>query len=274
MDAVGALYSTCRRALASPEDSPERALARSALARRARKWGCTRATYEWLGSRQHLDAAVVMEREMETGAMAVEAFDFFILYTAWLSRQDAAIFQEKAERGEKPAPLRNAMSVEHDRDDWGEAFFQDEHSAWVGGSSMQLHAALDESPPAVLLLAGVTRVEHLCKPAAIGEGAHDFDFLTFTEFTRTWELPKSKKVFAAYEETCGKLRERCADTAPWFCGEYRMVQPMVRPRTSRQLWDGVKMIGPNAGHARRVASRRRLPGAERQRCVHRAAEAG
>ena len=114
VDAVGALYSTCRRALASPEDSPERALARSALARRARKWGCTRATYEWLGSRQHLDAAVVMEREIETGAMAVEAFDFFILYTAWLSRQDTAIFQERAERGEKPAPLRNAMSVEHD----------------------------------------------------------------------------------------------------------------------------------------------------------------
>jgi hypothetical protein len=55
-----------------------------------------------------------MEREIETGAMAVEAFDFFILYTAWLSRQDTAIFQERAERGEKPAPLRNAMSVEHD----------------------------------------------------------------------------------------------------------------------------------------------------------------
>ena len=247
VDAVGALYSTCRRALASPEDSPERALARSALARRARKWGCTRATYEWLGSRQHLDAAVVMEREMETGAMAVEAFDFFILYTAWLSRQDTAIFQERAERGEKPAPLRNAMSVEHDRDEWGEAFFQDEHSAWVGGSSMQLHAALNESPPAVLLLAGVTRVEHLCKPAALGEGAHDFDFLTFTEFTKAWELPKSKKVFAAYEETCDKLRGRFAETAPWFCGEHRMVQPMVRPRTSRQLWDGVKMIGPNVG---------------------------
>ena len=60
------------------------------------------------------------------------------------------------------------MSVEHDRDEWGEAFFQDEHSAWVGGSSMQLHAALNESPPAVLLLAGVTRVEHMCKPAALG----------------------------------------------------------------------------------------------------------
>ena len=36
VDAVGALYSTCRRALASPEDSIERATARSALARRAR----------------------------------------------------------------------------------------------------------------------------------------------------------------------------------------------------------------------------------------------
>ena len=43
VDAVGSLYSTCRRALASPEDSPERALARSALARCARKWGCTSA---------------------------------------------------------------------------------------------------------------------------------------------------------------------------------------------------------------------------------------
>ena len=73
---------------------------------------------------------------------------------------------------------------------------------------MQLHAALNESPPAVLLLAGVTRVEHMCKPAALGEGAHDFDFLTFTEFTKAWELPRSKKVFAAYEETCGKLRGR------------------------------------------------------------------
>ena len=247
VDAVGALYSTCRRALASPEDSPERALARSALARRARKWGCTRATYEWLGSRQHLDAAVVMEREMESGAMAVEAFDFFILYTAWLTQQDAAIFQEKAGRGERPTPLRNAMSVEHDRDEWGEAFFQDEHSAWVGGSSRQLHAVLNESPPALLLLAGVTRVEHLCKPAVLGEGAHDFEFLTFTEFTKAWELPKSKRVFAAYEETCGKLRDRYAETAPWFCGEHRMVQSMVRPRTSRQLWDGVKMIGPNVG---------------------------
>ena len=109
--------------------------------------------------------------------MAVEAFDFFILYTAWLSRQDTAIFQERAERGEKPAPLRNAMSVVHDRDEWGEAFFQDEHSAWVGGSSRQLHAVLNESPPALLLLAGVTRVEHLCKPAVLGEGAHDFELL-------------------------------------------------------------------------------------------------
>eukprot|EP00964_Phaeocystis_antarctica_P127368 scaffold91050_cov26-Phaeocystis_antarctica.AAC.1 len=35
VDAVGSLFNTCRRALAAPEDSRERAAARSALARRA-----------------------------------------------------------------------------------------------------------------------------------------------------------------------------------------------------------------------------------------------
>ena len=36
VDAVGSLYNTCRRALASPEDSPERALARILV--RTRCW--------------------------------------------------------------------------------------------------------------------------------------------------------------------------------------------------------------------------------------------
>ena len=43
VDAASSLYNTCRRALASPEDSSERALARSALARRLRMWGCSKA---------------------------------------------------------------------------------------------------------------------------------------------------------------------------------------------------------------------------------------
>ena len=117
VDAVGSLYSTCRRALASPEDSSERALARSALARRARRWGCTCSPVEWLGSRAHLDTAVVMESEMESGRVTVEAFDFFILYTAWLTRHDGDIYQERAARGEKPAPLRDVLTLEHVQDD-------------------------------------------------------------------------------------------------------------------------------------------------------------
>ena len=43
----------------------------------------------------HLDTAVAMESEMESGRVTVEAFDFFILYTAWLTRQDGDIFQER-----------------------------------------------------------------------------------------------------------------------------------------------------------------------------------
>ena len=246
VDAVGSLYNTCRRALASPEDSPERALARSALARRARKWGCMQAPVDWLGSRQHLETAEVIEREMESGAMEVEAFDFFILYTAWLTKQDAELFQEKQERGEKPPPLRRAISVEHQQDDWGEALLHRDHAAWAGGKSRPLHGVLGESAPAVLLLAGVTRVEHLCKPAALGD-EQVCEFLTFGEFTKWWDLPKSRKVHAAYVWTCDKLRERCLGTSPWFDGQNRMTVPMVRTRTSRQLWDGVRLLGPSSG---------------------------
>ena len=146
---------------------------------------------------------------------------------------------ERVLRGEKPPPLRSAMAVEHDGDEWGEACFQDTHSAWVGGASRQLHSVLGGSPPAVFLLAGITRVEHLCRPAPRGEGAYSFEFLDFFEFAKLWELPRSKKVFTAYTETCATLRERCTEASAWFGGRYRMEQPMMRPRTARQLWDGV-----------------------------------
>ena len=73
VDAVGALYSTCRRALASPEDSIERATARSALARRARGWGCSVAPTSWLGSAEHLATAVEMEKAMEAKGGQMEA---------------------------------------------------------------------------------------------------------------------------------------------------------------------------------------------------------
>ena len=77
VDAIGALYNTCRRALASPEDSIERATARSALARRARGWGCSVAPTTWLGSAEHLATAVEMEELMEAKGARPEVFDFF-----------------------------------------------------------------------------------------------------------------------------------------------------------------------------------------------------
>ena len=43
VDAMAALRATCAKALASPVDSTERAAARSALARRCRRWGCRRS---------------------------------------------------------------------------------------------------------------------------------------------------------------------------------------------------------------------------------------
>ena len=244
VDAVGSLYSTCRRALASPEDSSERALARSALARRARRWGCTCSPVEWLGSRAHLDTAVVMESEMESGRVTVEAFDFFILYTAWLTRHDGDIYQERAARGEKPAPLRDVLTLEHVQDEWGEALLHNDHAAWASGESKTLQEALGRAAPASLLLAGITRVEHVCKPSAMG-GTFDFVFLTFAEASKLWELPKSTRVQREYDTTIERLHSEYQNTEPWFSGHSVMVRPMVRPRTSRQLWEGVRLVGWN-----------------------------
>ena len=242
VDAVGSLYSTCRRALASPEDSSERALARSALARCARRWGCSCSPVEWLGSRAHLDTAVVMEDEMESGRVAVEAFDFFILYTAWLTRQDGDIYQERAARGEKPAPLRDVLTIEHVQDEWGEALLHNDHAAWANGESKTLQEVLGRAAPASLVLAGITRVEHVCKPSAMG-GSFDFVFLTFAEASKSWELPKSKRVHREYATMLEQLHGVYEDTEPWFKDSSVMVRPMVRPRTARQLWDGVRLVG-------------------------------
>eukprot|EP00964_Phaeocystis_antarctica_P049875 scaffold28882_cov61-Phaeocystis_antarctica.AAC.1 len=135
VDAVGSLFNTCRRALAAPEDSRERASARSALARRARGWGCSTAPTSWLGSDEHLAAAVVMEKSMEAKGAKPEAFDFFLLYTAWLTVQDKKIAYELFVTGETPPPRRRALAIEHDDDAYGEAIANEEHSAWSNGSS-------------------------------------------------------------------------------------------------------------------------------------------
>ena len=105
-----------------------------------------------------------------------------------------------------------------------------------------LHEVLGRAAPASLVLAGITRVEHVCKPSAMG-GTFDFVFLTFAEASKWWELPKSKRVHREYATMLEQLHGVYEDTEPWFKGSSVMVRPMVRPRTARQLWDGVRLVG-------------------------------
>ena len=239
VDAVCSLYNTCRRALASPEDSSERALARSALARRLRKWGCTRAPTKWLGSEEHRNTAAVMEEELESGRVQGEAFDFFILYTAWMSKQDIAIQRERAEQREAVYPLRSVLEVEHNETEWGEALMHGDHTAWLSGSSKSLHDALGHAAPGVFILAGITQTEHVCRPST---SEYAFEMLTFSELARRWGLPSTPRVFKEYNRMLGELRGGYADTAPWF-GEECMTRTMVKPCTAWQLWDGCGRIG-------------------------------
>ena len=239
VDAVCSLYNTCRRALASPEDSSERATARSALARRLRKWGCSRAPSRWLGSREHRSTAKVMEEELESGRVQGEAFDFFILYTAWMTEQDLAIQRERAERRETVWPLRGVLEIEHEEQEWGEALMHGDHTAWLNGTSKSLHDALGHAAPGTFILAGITLTEHVCKPSS---NEYAFEMLTFSELARRWGLPNTPRVFKEYNRMLGELREGYQDTAPWF-GEERMARTMVKPCTAWQLWDGCGRIG-------------------------------
>ena len=239
VDAVCSLYNTCRRALASPEDSSERATARSALARRLRKWGCSRAPSRWLGSREHRNTAKVMEEELESGRVQGEAFDFFILYTAWMTEQDIAIQRERAERRETVWPLRGVLEIEHEEQEWGEALMHGDHTAWLNGTSKSLHDALGHAAPGAFILAGITLTEHVCKPSS---GEYAFEMLTFNELARRWGLPSTPRVFKEYNRMLGELREGYQDTAPWF-GEECMARTMVKPCTAWQLWDGCGRIG-------------------------------
>ena len=239
VDAVCSLYNTCRRALASPEDSSERATARSALARRLRKWGCSRAPSRWLGSREHRNTAKVMEEELEAGRVQGEAFDFFILYTAWMTEQDIAIQRERAERRETVWPLRSVLEIEHEEQEWGEALMHGDHTAWLNGTSKSLHDALGHAAPGVFILAGITLTEHVCKPSS---NEYAFEMLTFNELARRWGLPSTPRVFKEYNRMLGELRDGYQDTAPWF-GEERMARTMVKPCTAWQLWDGCGRIG-------------------------------
>ena len=107
--------------------------------------------------------------------------------------------------------------------------------------SKTLQEVLGRAAPASLLLAGITRVEHVCKPSAMS-GTFDFEFLTFAEAVKVWELPRSKRVQREYAMMLEQLHKDYRNTEPWFGGSSVMARPMTRPRTARQLWDGVRLV--------------------------------
>ena len=89
-------------------------------------------------------------------------------------------------------------------------------------------------------------MEHVCRPPTLSD-EYDFAFLPFEEAAKWWSLPKSRRVYAEYMGTIEALYEGYAETKPWFNGWETMTRPMVRPRTARQLWDGVRLVGASAG---------------------------
>ena len=249
VDAVGSLFNTCRRALAAPEDSRERAVARSALARRARGWGCSTAPTSWLGSDEHLAAAVVMEKSMEAKGAKPEAFDFFLLYVAWLTVQDRKIARDLLATGETPPPRRQALAMEHDDDAYGEAIANESHSAWANGTSGTLFSILGRSAPVSLISAGIIRIEHLCRPS--DKAAGTFEFTPFNALAKAWGLALSRKGMKEWEETVAALRaisdaetdstQHEEEGPDWWQGA-SSGRSTVRTLSSKQLWDGTRCI--------------------------------
>ena len=249
VDAVGSLFNTCRRALAAPEDSRERAVARSALARRARGWGCSTAPTSWLGSDEHLAAAVVMEKSMDAKSARPEAFDFFLLYVAWLTVQDRKIARDLLAVGGTPSPRRQALAIEHGDDAYGEAIANEDHSAWSNGTSKTLFSILGRSAPVSLISVGIIRIEHLCRPSDKAAGA--FEFTPFNALAKAWGLALSRRGMKEWEGTVAALRaiwdaetdstQQEEEGPDWWQGA-NCGRSTVRTLSSKQLWDGTRCI--------------------------------
>ena len=105
---------------------------------------------------------------MEKKGAKPEAFDFYILYYAWIVAEDVRIRQELCNVGKVPPLKRSAMALEHEEDEWGEALTDGAHSAWVNGESETLCALLGHAAPHSLTSKGIIRMEHLCGPGVTG----------------------------------------------------------------------------------------------------------
>ena len=151
-----------------------------------------------------------MEREMEKKGDKPEAFDFYILYYAWITSEDEKIRQEQCKAGNVPPPKRAAIALEHDEDKWGEALSDEAHSAWSNGKSETLWSLLGHAAPHSLTSKGIIRMEHLCGPGATGpEG------LTFAALAKRWALPKGQKVHDEWRKMCDELHAADAQQGTW-----------------------------------------------------------
>ena len=225
VDAVAAVRAVCTRALAWPHDSEERAVARSALARRCRWWGCTGDPLRWLGSREHIAVAAQIERAVDTKDYQKEVFDYYILYEAWLATQARADATEGG--GDDTYGYKGTVFL-HDDDEYGEALRGGEHSVWETGCSRPILDVEGAVLPYGFINAGVVRVEHMCRQGISGMRIMDYSEAAKAHGLRFNKIDQ-KLWDVAVRAVYGAVSEADWDT-------YR------KPLSSRQLWDGLRTL--------------------------------
>jgi len=234
VDAVASVQALCTKALAWPYDSEERAVARAALARRCRWWGCVGEPVEWLGSREHCELADTIEEALDTAGYCTEVFDYFILYEAWVAKRARDARTAAGLAGKQAGPIRVGVEFVHEDDEYGEALRGGTHSAWVNGTSPTLASMCSNRLTAAFINAGVTRVEHMCRLAPGGarvvsynEARLGLGLRVSKGDRRAWEVV-ARVVNGALEEGLSITSKRC-------------------PLTARQLWDGAQTLGGRGG---------------------------
>ena len=235
-DAVASVRALCTKALAWPHDTDERAVARSALARRCRWWGCVSDPMEWLGSHEHCELADTIEAALDATGYCSEVFDYFILYEAWVAARARRLRNAESAEGRCLPPMRHAAEFVHDDDACGEALRGGGHSAWVNGGSPSLASLTTLRLSAALINAGVTRVEHMCRLAPGGARV-----VSYGEARVGHGLRACNGDRAAWE-----VMARVVDRA---LEEGLRIASIRRPLSARQLWDGARTLHGGGGGA-------------------------
>ena len=235
-DAVASVRALCTKALAWPHDTDERAVARSALARRCRWWGCVSDPMEWLGSHEHCELADTIEAALDATGYCSEVFDYFILYEAWVAARARRLRNAESAEGRCLPPMRHAAEFVHDDDACGEALRGGGHSAWVNGGSPSLASLTTLRLSAALINAGVTRVEHMCRLAPGGARV-----VSYGEARVGHGLRACNGDRAAWE-AMARVVDRALE-------EGLRIASIRRPLSARQLWDGARTLHGGGGGA-------------------------